>query len=113
MPAIEEFYHSLSKQVGYVVVPEEAQVNNAAYEVLQVTGNSELAKKIFEFNQRNYPESPNSYAGLSRVFLVERDYSRATNLIKKAISLVEKNDNRYQIFIDQLSNVEQLTKSEN
>lgn len=113
VPAIQEFYRSLSDRVGYDVPPEEAQINNAANEVLQVTGNTDLARQIFEMNLNIYPESPNSYAGLARISQIKGDLASAAQLMEKAISLTSEHDNRYKAFKDQLSNIQQLSKNSN
>lgn len=103
--AIEQFYQSLSNRVGYTIDPEESQVNNAAYEVLQVTGDSDLAKEIFELNLKNYPKSPNSYTGLAGISRMEGDINSAIGLLEKAISLIGKDDSRYTRLKNQLSEI--------
>jgi hypothetical protein len=93
--AINDFYQSLSQQVGYDVKPEEGQVNNAAYEVLQVTGDVEVSREIFELNRDKYPESPNAYIGLARIHEMKNEPSLAAEQLEKAISLMDETDSRY------------------
>jgi len=105
--AIEAFYKSLSSRVGYNVKAEEAQVNNAAYELLNVTGDADLAKKIFELNKNNYPESPNAYIGLARISQMKGNIESTAQLLEKAIALVDKDDVRYHRLKERLSGIQQ------
>jgi predicted alpha/beta superfamily hydrolase len=113
VPAVTEFYKSLSARLGYEIVPEENAVNTAAAEVLDVLGSSALAKELFELSEKNYPESPNVYAGLARVARVEGDLSGAIQYMQKALSLVDENDVRYARFADQLSRFQDSLSGEN
>ena len=105
--AINEFYLSLSNRVGYTIKPEESQVNNAGYEVLQVIRNADVAKEIFELNKTNYPESPNSYIGLATISKINGEQEIAAQHLEKAISLINKDDIRYVDLRKQLSEIQQ------
>jgi uncharacterized protein HemY len=97
--------------LGYAVVPEEAQVNSAAYEVLDVTDNTDLASALFELNLRNYPSSPNAFIGLSRVARNQGDFVRASELMEKALGLVDTTDSRYTVLKNQLATLQQSIQS--
>lgn len=111
IPAVEAFYQSLSSRLGYAVVPEEAQVNSAAYEVLDVTDNTDLASALFELNLRNYPSSPNAFIGLSRVARNQGNFVRASELMEKALGLVDTTDSRYTVIKNQLATLQQSIQS--
>jgi predicted alpha/beta superfamily hydrolase len=112
VPAVVEFYRNLSNRLGYEILPEENAVNTAAAEVLDVLGDSALAKELFELSAQTHPESPQAYAGLARVAQVQKDFPGAIQYMEKAMSLVDENDIRHARFAAQLASLQNAASRE-
>lgn len=69
--AVTEHYRKLSERVGYDVIPEEAALNDAGNEVLDVLGDATIAKALFELCLAHHPGSANAYAGLARLARIQ------------------------------------------
>lgn len=79
---IENHYTTVSKNMGYNILPEESLINQMGYGCLQ----NELPNKaeaFFKLNVKNYPNSSNVYDSLG-------DYYAGVNENKKAIKAYEK-----------------------
>ncbi len=79
-------YNNVSKQMGYLIKPDENQVNNLGYRML---GQKEFnkAEALFKLNITNYPERANCYDGLGDLYLAKGDKLQAIESFKKALSL--------------------------
>ncbi|KUJ62005.1 hypothetical protein AR687_10645 [Flavobacteriaceae bacterium CRH] len=79
-------YKKVSENLGYIVKPDETQINNLGY---QMIGNKQLAKAetLFKLNTTNYPESANCYDSLGDLYLEKGDKPKAIETFKKALTL--------------------------
>lgn len=63
---IEEYYNKLSERLGHTFIPDEILIDNIGKYALSI-GKTENAVKIFEYNLKNYPDSPNALKSLENV----------------------------------------------
>lgn len=79
-------YKNVSENLGYIVKPDETQINNLGY---QMMGAKQLAKAetLFKLNTTNYPESANCYDSLGDLYLEKGDKAKAIETFKKALTL--------------------------
>lgn len=79
-------YKNVSEEMGYVVKPDESQINNFAYATMnkrQFNG----AENLFKLNIANYPESANCYDSMGDLYLAKGDRIKAVENFKKALTL--------------------------
>lgn len=79
-------YNSVSEQIGYLINPDESQVNSLAYYMLSQKQFIK-AEALFKLNVSNYPERANCYDGLGDLYLAKGDKLGAIGSFKKALSL--------------------------
>ncbi len=79
-------YKNVSDLIGYLVKPDERQVNGLAYYMLSKKHYSR-AEALFKLNITNYPESANCYDGLGDLYLAKGDKVKAIESYKKTLSL--------------------------
>jgi len=79
-------YNTVSEQIGYLIQPDENQVNNLAYQMLKQKQFSK-AEALFKLNIANYPETANCYDGLGDLYLAKGDKTNAIASFKKTLSL--------------------------
>jgi predicted alpha/beta superfamily hydrolase len=79
-------YKKVSENLGYIVKPDETQINNLGY---QMMGAKQLVKAetLFKLNTTNYPESANCYDSLGDLYLEKGDKTKAIEVFKKALTL--------------------------
>ncbi|MFZ1307478.1 MAG: alpha/beta hydrolase-fold protein [Ferruginibacter sp.] len=79
-------YKNVSEQIGYLIKPDESQVNGLAYYMLR---QKQLikAEALFKLNITNYPETANCYDGLGDLYLANGDKLKAIESFKKTLSL--------------------------
>lgn len=56
---IEKYYKKLSEKTGFQFVPDEIVIDNIGKYALML-GETDNAMKIFQYNLKNYPDSPNA-----------------------------------------------------
>lgn len=56
---IKDYYKKLSEKTGFTFIPDEIVVDNIGKYAIQL-GEKENARKIFEYNIENYPDSKNA-----------------------------------------------------
>ncbi len=79
-------YNNISEQLGYLVKPDESQVNNLGYRMLNQK-QFDKAEALFKLNISNYPETANCYDGLGDLYLAKGDKINAIASFKKTLSL--------------------------
>lgn len=79
-------YQQVSAQMGYVVKPDETQINNLGYQMIG-TKQFNKAEKLFKLNIANNPNSANCYDSLGDLYLAKDDKSKAIETFKKALTL--------------------------
>jgi hypothetical protein len=79
-------YNIVSEQIGYLIKPDESQVNNLGYHMLKQKQFIK-AEALFKLNISNYPETANCYDGLGDLYLAEGDKLKAIESFKKTLSL--------------------------
>jgi hypothetical protein len=78
-------YKTVSEQIGYLIKPDENQVNGLAYYMMQQKQFTK-AEALFKLNITNYPETANCYDGLGDLYLAKGDKLKAIESFKKALS---------------------------
>jgi hypothetical protein len=81
-----EHYTNVSKQIGYLIKPDENQVNSLGYYMLNKKQFIK-AEALFKLNITNYPETANCYDGLGDLYLAKGDKIKAIESFKKTLSL--------------------------
>ncbi len=79
-------YHTISEQIGYLIKPDESQVNGLGYYMLSQK-QFDKAEALFKLNITNYPETANCYDGLGDLYLAKGDKLKAIESFKKTLSL--------------------------
>ena len=79
-------YKNVSEQIGYLVKPDETQVNSLGYYMLNQK-QFDKAEALFKLNIANYPETANCYDGLGDLYLAKGDKTNAIASFKKTLSL--------------------------
>ncbi len=79
-------YNNISEQIGYLIKPDESQVNNLGYHMLKQKQFIK-AEALFKLNIANYPETANCYDGLGDLYLAKGDKLKAIENFKKTLSL--------------------------
>jgi predicted alpha/beta superfamily hydrolase len=79
-------YSNVSEQIGYLIKPDESQVNSLAYHMLRQKQFIK-AEALFKLNITNYPETANCYDGLGDFYLAKGDKLKAIESFKKTLSL--------------------------
>ena len=80
-------YINVSKQIGYLIKPDENQVNSLGYYMLNKKQFIK-AEALFKLNITNYPETANCYDGLGDLYLAKGDKIKAIESFKKTLSLM-------------------------
>lgn len=81
-------YNNVSDQLGYLVKPNESQVNNLGYRMLRQK-QFDKAEALFKLNITSYPQTANCYDGLGDLYLAKGDKLKAIESFKKTLSLKE------------------------
>ncbi len=79
-------YKNISEKMGYLVKPDESQVNSLGYYLLSQKQFIK-AEALFKLNIANYPETANCYDGLGDLYLAKGDKINAIASFKKTLSL--------------------------
>ena len=79
-------YKNVSEQIGYLIKPDESQVNNLAYYMLSQKQFNK-SEALFKLNITSYPETANCYDGLGDLYLAKGDKLKAIESFKKTLSL--------------------------
>jgi len=79
-------YNNVSEQIGYLIRPDESQVNNLGYYMLNQKQFIK-AEALFKLNIANYPETANCYDGLGDLYLAKGEPLNAIESFKKTLSL--------------------------
>ncbi len=79
-------YNNVSEQIGYLVKPDESQVNGLGYYMLRQKQFIK-AEALFKLNITNYPETANCYDGLGDLYLAKGDKINAIASFKKTLTL--------------------------
>jgi len=79
-------YNNVSEQIGYLIKPDESQVNSLGYYMLSQKQFIK-AEALFKLNITNYPEDANCYDGLGDLYLAKGDKAKAIESFKKTLML--------------------------
>jgi predicted alpha/beta superfamily hydrolase len=80
-------YNNVSEKIGYLIQPDESQVNNLGYFMLKQKQFNK-AEALFKLNIKNYPTSANCYDGLGDFYLAKSDKMKAIECFKKVLLLM-------------------------
>jgi len=79
-------YNNVSEQIGYLIKPDESQVNSLGYYLLSQKQFIK-AEALFKLNIINYPKTANCYDGLGDLYMAKGDKINAIASFKKTLSL--------------------------
>ena len=79
-------YNNVSEQIGYLIKPDESQINSLGYHMLNQK-QFDKAEALFKLNIANYPETANCYDGLGDLYLAKGNKINAIASFKKTLSL--------------------------
>jgi predicted alpha/beta superfamily hydrolase len=79
-------FNNVSKQMGYIVKPNESLVNSLGYQMI-ATKQFKKAEALFKLNIANYPSNGNSYDSIGDLYLAMGDKTKAIASFKKALTL--------------------------
>ena len=89
-------FAQLSNKMGYVIKPDEAEINFIGYEMLKQK-HYKKAEGLFKINVDNYPESYNVYDSYGDYFVAIGDKANAIVQFKKALSVKENEGSRKKL----------------
>lgn len=81
-------YENVSKQMGYIVKPNENLVNNFGYQIM-ANKQFKKAESLFKLNIINNPKSGNCYDSIGDLYLATGNKAKAIESFKKALTLKE------------------------
>lgn len=81
-------YENVSKQMGYIVKPNENLVNNFGYQMM-ANKQFKKAESLFRLNIINNPKSGNCYDSIGDLYLATGNKAKAIESFKKALTLKE------------------------
>ena len=88
--ALADKYHNhfikISKQIGYTVKPDEAEMNYMGYDFLDQKHFSK-AKSFFKMNIDNYPESFSVYSSMGDFYIAMDNKAKAIEFYTKALTI--------------------------
>lgn len=79
-------YKKVSENMGYLVKPDETQVNNLGYQML-AKKQYKTAENLFKLNIANNPSSGNDYDSIGDFYLATNNKAKAIEAFKKALTL--------------------------
>jgi predicted alpha/beta superfamily hydrolase len=79
-------YKVVSEQMGYLVKPDESQVNTLGYQMISKKQYTK-AENLFKLNISNNPSSGNCYDSLGDLYLAKGDKTKAIDTCKKPLTL--------------------------
>ena len=82
----QKHFIEISKQIGYTVKPDEAEMNYTGYDFLDQKHLSK-AKSFFKMNIDNYPESFNVYSSMGDFYIAIDDKTKAIEFYTKALTI--------------------------
>src|SRR5690606_36513690 len=85
---IIEHYTTISKQMGYKILPNKSLVNNFGYWALRQK-QFRMAKELFEMNVLNFPEEANLLDSFGDYYNTVGDKKNAIVWYQKALALKE------------------------
>ena len=79
-------YKKVSEKMGYLVKPDETQVNNLGYQML-AKKQYKTAENLFKLNLANNPSSGNDYDSIGDFYLAINNKTKAIEAFKMALTL--------------------------
>jgi len=89
-------FKTVSKNLGYTVIPSETLVNNLGYTCMSM-GKMEKAETFFKMNITNYPKSPNCYDSMGEFYEALGDTRKAIENYTHALTLGNDSDTRRKL----------------
>jgi predicted alpha/beta superfamily hydrolase len=93
---ITEHYTTISKQMGYKMLPEKSLVNNFGYRALNQKQYA-LAKELFEMNVLNFPKDANLLDSLGDYYNAIGDAKNAIVWYQKTLTIKEIGETREKL----------------
>lgn len=93
---IRAHYATISKQLGYKVLPDKDFVNNFGYRALNQKQYA-LAKELFEMNVLNFPEEANLMDSFGDYYNTIGDKKNAVLWYQKTLDKIEINETRQKL----------------
>jgi predicted alpha/beta superfamily hydrolase len=81
-------YHNVSEQIGYLIKPDESQINNLGYYMLKQKQFNK-AEALFKLNINNHPENSNAFDSLGDFYSEMGDIANAIKFYKQALEILE------------------------
>ncbi|MFH1850845.1 MAG: alpha/beta hydrolase-fold protein [Candidatus Neomarinimicrobiota bacterium] len=91
LSAIQLHYNKLSEELGYPVIPYEADINAMGYALLKA-GRRTAALDVFKYNVRLYPNSANAYDSLGEGYAALSDLESALDNYRIAVRKGEESE---------------------
>ncbi|MES2331287.1 MAG: alpha/beta hydrolase-fold protein [Bacteroidota bacterium] len=79
-------YKKVSAYMGYLVLPNESQVNSLGYRMLSMK-QYDKAETMFQMNIANYPQNANGYDSMGDLFLAKENKVKAIEYFRKTLSI--------------------------
>lgn len=93
---IIQHYDTISKQLGYKVLPDKEFVNSLGYAALHYK-KFELSKELFEMNVSNFPDDANLMDSFGDYYNAINDKKNAVKWYQKTLDLKEINETRQKM----------------
>jgi predicted alpha/beta superfamily hydrolase len=89
-------YKKVSENMGYLVQPDETQVNSLGYQML-AKKQFKKAENLFKLNVTNNPNSGNCYDSIGDYYLAMGNKAKAIESFKKALTLADISDSKVKL----------------
>lgn len=93
---IKKHYATVSREMGYTVLPPEMDINGLGYFALSQK-KLDKAAALFELNIANYPNSGNTYDSYGDLLLAKNDTAAAITNFKKALEMTKSEETRQKL----------------
>jgi predicted alpha/beta superfamily hydrolase len=93
---ITTHYQQISKQMGYLTLPDASTINSLGYRAMALK-QLELAKELFVQNLTNYPTDPNLMDSMGDYYALVNDKKNAIIFYQKALAIIEIAETRKKL----------------
>jgi len=93
---ISSHYATISKRMGYTVLPPEDLLNQMGYYLLQIKM-PDRAYAMFDLNVKNYPDSQNVYDSMGDYYDNQKNKAKAIEYYTKALKIKDNPDTKKKL----------------
>ena len=89
-------FNNISEQIGYIIKPDESQVNNLGYYMLKQKQFNK-AEELFKLNATNFPKSSNAFDSMGDFYSETNNIANAIKFYKLSLEIIEIPETRKKL----------------